>query len=294
MRKRTKLRKLISICIILILLAGALCFGYYYLTTNYKVETVYVEGNTHYTQEEIKAMVMTGRYGDNSLYLAHKYKNRAIDDIPFVETMDVTVVSPDTIRITVYEKALAGYIEYLGRYVYFDKDGIVVEVADEKTDGIPEVIGVDFDYVVLYEQLPAEDEDLFKNVLNMTQLMTKYGVEAEKIYFSPTGEITLYHDDVRIKLGTDDDIDIKIMNLPSLLHNLEGMSGTLRMENYDEGTEKVSFEPDDAERKNNITDQLVDDGTSTETEEDAEAETETGAGTETDEENNTTDAGIEN
>ena len=42
--------------------------------------------------------------------------------VPFVEKMDVSVVDPHTIKIEVYEKALAGYVEYLGHYMYFDKD----------------------------------------------------------------------------------------------------------------------------------------------------------------------------
>ncbi|MBO7601029.1 MAG: hypothetical protein J6S95_07775, partial [Lachnospiraceae bacterium] len=92
---------------------------------------------------------------------------------------------------------------------------------------------------------PTEDKNLFKSVLNMTQLLTKYGVEAQKMYFKDNGEIVIYHDDVVINLGTDKDIDIKIMNLPALLDNLEGMKGTLRMENYNENTKKVSFDPAD-------------------------------------------------
>jgi cell division protein FtsQ len=241
---RKKLPKLISVVVILILIACTGCYGYLYLTRTYEVTTVYVDGNSHYSDDEIKDMIMTGRFGHNSLYLSRKYKNKAIEDVPFVETMDVSILSPDTIQIQVYEKALAGYIEYLGRYVYFDKDGIVVEVSGKKTKGIPEVLGVDFDYVVLYEPLPVEDNSLFKNVLNLTQLMEKYEVFAEKVYFKPGGEIILYHEDIDIYLGSDTDLDVKIMNLKPILKNLVGRSGTLRMENYSESNPKAGFEPD--------------------------------------------------
>lgn len=221
----------------------AIIYGLYrYLLYAYDVKTVVVEGNTHYTDEEIKNIVMEGKYGNNSLYLSHKYKKLEITDIPFVETINVQTVSKDTIRITVYEKALAGYIDYLGRYIYFDKDGIVVESSDVLTKGVPEVVGVDFDYVILHEKLPAKNEDLFKNVLEVTQLMTKYNAFAEKIYFKDDGEIVLYKDDITIKLGKQENLDIKIMNLPSILKNLEGKSGTLHMENYDEDTKRVTFD----------------------------------------------------
>jgi len=248
MRRRSEYKQhtgfrgfLVVLVLALVLLLSAF-FIYEYVLRNYNITTVVVEGNIHYTAEEIKALVMDGKYGDNSIYLSHKYKNKEIKDVPFVETINVNVIDKNSVRITVYEKTLAGFIEYLGRYIYFDKDGIVVESSNLKTQGIPEVVGIDFDYVVLYEPLPAKDENLFKKVLNVTLLMTKYGVDAQKMYFASDGQIVLYKDQITINLGKEDNLDIKIMNLPSILDNLEGMNGTLRMENYDEGTKRVSFE----------------------------------------------------
>lgn len=66
--------------------------------------------------------------------------------------MDVNVVSHDSIRITVYEKSLAGYVTYLGRYLYFDRNGMVVESSSEKIDDVPEVTGLSFDHIVLHEE----------------------------------------------------------------------------------------------------------------------------------------------
>lgn len=242
MRKR-RMPIWVKVIIIVLLMALIGTGAYYYLVTHYEIKEVIVDGSVHYSADEIKDIVMDGRFGNNSLYLSYKYRNREITDVPFVQTINIDIVSNDTIRISVYEKALAGYIEYLGRYIYFDKDGIAVESSNVITQGVPEVVGVDFDYVVLYEKLPAEDENLFRKVLNVTQLMTKYSVKAEKMYFKNNGEIVLYYKDVSINLGKDDDLDIKIMNLPSLLKNLEGMKGVLRMENYNERTKTISFEP---------------------------------------------------
>lgn len=138
MKKRTVI--LIGIMLLLAALGAA---GAWVLSF-YKVTTVYVEGNVHYTNEEIMSMVMDGTLGDNSLYLSLKYKKKGIDTIPFIQKMDVRILAPDTIKITVYEKALAGYIEYLGRYMYFDKDGIIVESSQQRTAGIPQVTGLKF------------------------------------------------------------------------------------------------------------------------------------------------------
>lgn len=241
--KRNRIPGFVKLLIAFIIVAGLCAGAYFYIINEYEIKTVLVDGSFHYSDEEIKEIVMEGRFGNNSLFLSRKYKNREITDVPFVQAINIEIVSRDTIRISVYEKALAGYIEYLGRYIYFDKDGIAVESSNIITSGIPEVVGVDFDYVVLHERLPAQDENLFKKVLDVTHLMTKYSVKAEKMYFKPNGELVLYYKDITINLGKNENLDLKILNLPSILSNLDGMKGVLRMENYSESSKNVSFEP---------------------------------------------------
>ena len=227
----------------LFLLIGLLA-AYSYVIANYTVTTVYVEGNVHYTNEEIIDMVMEGRYGNNSLLLSIKYKDKSIVGVPFVEKMDVSVMDPHTIKIEVYEKALAGYVEYLERYMYFDKDGIVVESSLEKTAGVPMVTGLVFDHVVLYEPLPVENSEIFSSILSITQLVNKYSLSIDRIYFGRDGSLMLYFDDVKVALGIGENLDEKIMKLQYMLPELRGKSGTLRMENYTEETKNISFETD--------------------------------------------------
>lgn len=212
----------------------------------YHVDTVIIEGNSHYTNDEIYNMVIgDSRLAGNSIYLSLKYKNKEIKDIPFIETMNVKIVDTKTIRITVYEKAVAGYVEYLGRYFYFDKDGTVIESTDTASQGIPQIMGLDFDHVVLYERLPVENEEIFKQILDMTQLLKKYEIEMDKLYFDSKYNMTLYFGDARIKIGDFDYIDEKIIKLKSILPELEGKKGVLRLDSYDGSSDLITFEVDD-------------------------------------------------
>ena len=241
-------KRRITIFLILFLVCGlAAAGGGYYILTEYKVKEVHVDGLVHYTKEEIMDMVMDGYLGDNSLYLTFKYRNKGVDDIPFIEKMDVEILSPDSIRIMVYEKALAGYVEYLGKYMYFDKDGIVTECSEMRTEGIPQVTGLDFSYVVLYEPLPVPDQEVFKKILNVTQLLIKYDLAADKIFFDSDYHVTLYFDHVKVLLGDSSSIDRKIMKLQSILSNLKGQNGTLSMENYTEDSRNITFRGENAE-----------------------------------------------
>ena len=63
---------------LLLTAAGALL----YISSHYHVKYIYVEGNVHYTNEEIIALVTSEKLGDNSLYLSLKYKNKGIKIFP--------------------------------------------------------------------------------------------------------------------------------------------------------------------------------------------------------------------
>lgn len=235
-----KIRLVCALGVIAILL----CISYF-LLTQYSIKTVVVEGNKHYSAKEIQDLVVKGYFGDNSLYLSLKYKNKEITGIPFIETMDVNVLSKDTIKIMVYEKALAGYVEYLGRYMYFDNEGMIVEASKVTTSGIPQVTGLNFDHVILYEKLPVADESVFQNILTITKLLNKYDVDCDKIQFDNNYHVTLGYKKVKVYLGKLENLDEKVMQLPYILPELEGKSGTLDLQNYSSDKKTISFELDE-------------------------------------------------
>lgn len=228
--------------IIFLGIINVMLLAMYFVLTHYAVKNVIVDGNQHYSAEEIKAMVMQGAFGDNSLYLSMKYKNKGIEGVPFVETMDVVVQSNDTIRITVYEKALAGYVEYLGRYMYFDNEGVVVEASKVTTMGIPKVTGIPFDHVILYEKLPVENDNIFQNILTITKLLNKYNVICDRIQFDSSYNVTLGYGGVKVHIGQLENLDEKLMQLPYILPSLAGKKGTLDLQNYTFDKKSVSFQ----------------------------------------------------
>lgn len=251
-----KMARLVAIivvaAIILIVVMGvAFC--------NVSEEDVTVTGNYHYTDEQIKAMVLDGRFGHNAIVLFFKYKNKSITNIPFVETMEVKMESSKSISITVYEKAIAGYVEYLDQFMYFDKDGIVVESSSIRQKDIPCIAGLSFDHVVLYERLPIADEKVFKNIMSLTQLLNKYNITTDKIYFDSDEKVTLYFDNAKVQMGSLDEIDEKMIKLQGIIPKLEGLKGTLYMENYGENSDSqyITFQRDDVQKHIEIYDDSV-------------------------------------
>ena len=100
-------------------------------------------------------MVLNDEYSWNSLYVDLKYRFVDIGEVPFVDTMEVSLDNPHTVHIKVYEKGMLGYlyINSIGQNAYFDKDGFVVETSTEVIDGVPKITGISCEEVVLYEKL---------------------------------------------------------------------------------------------------------------------------------------------
>ena len=219
-------------------------FGIYYFLTTFTIKHITVDGSTHYTQEEIIDMVIKRPEDRISLVLSMKYDNKPITNIAFIQSIEVSVLSADSIRIQVYEKALAGYVKHLGQCMYFDKDGIVVEVSEQTTKGIPEISGLAFESIVLHNPLPVKNDEVFGEVLEITNLLNKYNLEIDTIYYNDDMEVTLYMDKVRVFLGKRDNLTEKIMKLRDIAPHLEGQKGLLHLENYDSEMDVITFSKD--------------------------------------------------
>lgn len=172
-KKRRKIRFYIFLAFVLLIAAGV-----FVVMNVFTVNQVVVEGNELYTSQQIENMVLNDEYSWNSLYVDLKYRFMDIGDVPFVDTMEVSLDDPHTVHITVYEKGMLGYlyIDTLGQNAYFDKDGFVVETSTDVIDGIPKITGVSCNAVVLYEQLPLDNPQVLRNLLNLTQTLKKYNL----------------------------------------------------------------------------------------------------------------------
>ncbi|OUP18353.1 hypothetical protein B5F29_11125 [Lachnoclostridium sp. An196] len=208
----------------------------------FQIRQVTVIGNEYYTKEEIADFVIQDGYKRNSLYLYFQYHYMEQPEIPFIDTMEVTIDSPGSVTIRVYEKSIVAYVRYLGKNVYFDKDGIVVEISEEVMEDVPLISGLSFKELTLYQTLRVEDESIFDTILDVTQLLSKYDLKPDEIRFGSAGELYFQMGGVRVALGEGDNLDEKVARLKQLEPDLEDKTGTLHMENYTDESTHISLE----------------------------------------------------
>lgn len=206
-----------------------------------KLDHITVSGNNRYTDEELIGRLFEKPSDRNTIYCYIKDRLKDHLSIPFVEDYSLVFKSLSELEIIVHEKSVVGYVSYMSSYMYFDKDGIIVESANKEIDGIPRVVGLNYGQIVLHQPLPVEDEGIFKDILNLTQVLSLHDLDVDRIQFDARGETTLYMDDLEIFLGNNENIDGKILRLSNMFPQLDGLSGTLYLDTYDPANSSMAY-----------------------------------------------------
>ena len=68
-------------------------------------------GNKHYTQQQMTECIFGTEHPNALIYTLFGKKNK---NIPFIQKYDVEVTWPNKMNVAVYEKAIVGYISFMG------------------------------------------------------------------------------------------------------------------------------------------------------------------------------------
>lgn len=219
-------KQMLVILVVLAVLAAGI-WGY----NLYRLKNITVEGLTRYTEEEFLEKLELGFLTSiTPLYCLSD--SLAQKEIPFVEKYEITYVDQQSAKVTVHEKRVTGCVVIMGRYMYFDKDGIVVESSDSRVAGIPVITGLEFNEIVLYKELQVQKQSLFNTILELTRLIEQNHIEVEEISFDSTYEVTLYLENITVLLGKKTSYDEELNALEGILASIGGRTGTLDMRNY--------------------------------------------------------------
>lgn len=244
-RKKRRVQKFLLKLILTVIIALALAALIVFKV--FTVQNVTVKGNSIYSDEKIQDWVLNDKYSWNSLYVFFKYKFTSTKEVPFVDSMKISLKSPHNLQVQVYEKGVLGYlyVPSLGKNAYIDKDGFVVELSNEIIQGTTKIIGLSVPTATLYEKLPLEDTSVLKTLLNVTQLLKKYELVPESIYVTSDSQVLLNYGSIQVNVGGNIYLNEKIVRLREIKPKLDGMTGTLHMENWSEINTDIYFDKDE-------------------------------------------------
>ena len=244
-RKQKKKRKRIiflTLCFIFAVLV------FVFLKT-FELNTIVIEGNTRYTEQEIKDLLFTKATDRVSLFFYLRMRWQGPGAIPFVEKVEVELTGRHSTIVTVYEKLIIGCVEHRGSYLYFDRDGIVVESTRQRLEGVPVVVGLSFSQIVLHEKLKTQKEGMFDIILNLARLIERDGLTVDEVQFLPDDSVVLTAQGCELLLGKRDFYDEVLAVLKSVLAETKGRKLRIDLTLYENGNGRITAHPLDAQEE---------------------------------------------
>ena len=223
--------------IVVLLLAGVIFFFTYY-----QVDEVQVMGSSHYSEKQIKKMVLRGPMASNSVLAPLIYTKKNTKDVPFVEGYTVTRLNRHTICVSVKEKDIVGCIPYLDSYIYFDRNGTFIESSTERNEKIPFFDGIKVKHVIYNEELPIKDKTVMNTAVALSTIFQKNDKIPDHIEFSDDGQISLLYGDITVKLGKDEYLEDKMTRILAILPLISDKKGILHAENVNDNSKMITLE----------------------------------------------------
>lgn len=223
--------------IVVLLLAGVIFFFTYY-----QVDEVQVMGSSHYSEKQIKKMVLRGPMASNSILAPIIYTKKNTKDVPFVEGYTVTRLNRHTICVSVKEKDIVGCIPYLDSYIYFDRNGTFIESSTERNEKIPFFDGIKVKHVIYNEELPIKDKTVMNTAVALSTIFQKNDKIPDHIEFSDDGQISLLYGDITVKLGKDEYLEDKMTRVLAILPLISDKKGILHAENVNDNSKMITLE----------------------------------------------------
>ncbi len=237
-------RHRIRLILILLILIGLSCIVIFV----FRLKNVTIEGSTFYTENEVEKMIFTNKFEQNTLgfwlenqFLGHK-------DLPFVREYKVNFAWPDGIHVKLYEKTIIAGVQYMNEFIYFDKDGLVLESSGNKRDTIPLFQIQNIKNFSLYQTIDMGDKGLLKRILQIANLMDHYHLQVERIEFNDVDEAFLYAGNIQIDLGSGSNYDDAMAALETVLPTaLENkLAGEIDLSTYQVGDNIILKKKEDA------------------------------------------------
>ncbi len=204
------------------------------------VQSIEVSGTTYSQQNDIVSWVKEDPLTVNSLYTLFKFKTGSYKLPVYLEKVNVTLAAPWKVKVKVTEKEIIGCLANDNSYIYFDEEGLVLHITTEYNNAVPVIEGLEIKNPKKFKKLQVDNEKVFDYFVSVTKEIEKNELTPDRLVWEEDG-MNLYFEKVCVKLGKNN-FGIKVLQLTTLLAELEGKDGTLHLEHYTSESNKISFE----------------------------------------------------
>lgn len=233
--KRRKNLLTVVLCVCLVLAIAIVIF-----LKLFELKHFTVTGGSRYSAQEMEQLLVTKPTDKVSLFFWLRMRLFGAGEIPFVEKVEIELTGRGSVEVTVHDKLVTGCVEQMGSYLYFDREGLIVESARERLSDVPLVTGLKFSKIVLRERMVTAKEGIFDVILDLARLIEKNDLKVSQIAFDANDAVTLYVDGNVVLLGKKEHYDETLAVLKSLIAASGGRKFRFDMTAYENGNNRIT------------------------------------------------------
>ena len=213
-KKRKRIKRWIRFLVFL-----AVCTGIFFFIRSpyFNVKTVEVEGNSHFTISQIKAIADI-EIGANMLRTEYDYAKEALMADPYIRLAEVKRVFPDTIKITVAERTEYAAVPYGIQYIVIDDEAMVLKVTEE-LPYLPLLGGMSITDMTPGKPLGVEQSYSLTEALNLVAAMEDGDLYFKRIEINKVKVKAYIYDELYCE-GTAENIKNGIEQIRSVLEKM--------------------------------------------------------------------------
>ena len=215
MRGRTGKKKAFAIFFVLMMVAFAAVAVL--ISPLFEIRQIEIVGNRTICSKEILSRTQLAE-GQNMLAFSANLVQTQINQLPFVQSVDVVREFPDKVVISISERTPVANIRvaHSATYLLIDNGGMVLASGSVPTPALPVAIGVNFASFAVGEYLIVEDDLIFRDMLRLYRLFTRYDFFPDVVDMSDSADIVFHTQYLNIFFGSMSDMDRKIQYISAI------------------------------------------------------------------------------
>ncbi len=232
-KRRKKRNKRIKVILQIILLLGILAGGIAFamISPIFNIKNIQVMNNEQINSEtiislsELKTEENIFRF--SGVITANKIKENA-----YIKNVKIHRKLPSTIQIEIEERKHSYSVDFLGKYAYIDKQGYILEIAEEsKQKLIIQGIITPEEQVVAGNRLVEEDLEKLEDIIKIMNVSQEYELDNKitSIDISDKNEYSIYLEEERKKiyLGDNTNLSNKMLYANAIIQEEKEKAGEI-------------------------------------------------------------------
>lgn len=209
---------------------------------NTKIGNFSVEGSDKYTAEDLKKVLITNSFYDNSVVMKIRgligYK---IPKLAYIKSMDIELNGIYGNKIKLKEVSIAYQVQIGKEYYELDSDLVAHGITDKRNDKTVLMTGYnvkasDFPKALGFDKTDKSNINLLIKYTNSIDSLNLKSIDLKD------GEITLKLDNISVKLGEDLYLEDKLLVFKDIYPTISELKGVLHLEHYKKDQKDYRFE----------------------------------------------------